>query len=532
MLPSLVIGLREGLEAALIVGIVAAFLRANGRLDLLKWVWTGVLAGVLLCLAVGVGLSVASANLPARQQEGLETVIALVAVGFVTYMVAWMRVHARGLRAKLESAAGSALTTGSSWALVAMAFLAVVREGFETAVFLVAAFNEADDPRAAGTGVVLGIVGACLLGAAIYRGGLRIDLARFFRVTGIVLVVVAAGLVVAALHSAHEAGWIDVGQRQLLDLTWLVDPGSIRSSLITGILGLPPRPVVVEVGGWLVYLVPVLAFVLWPAGRTVSRRAVLLGTGATAVAAAVAAAALAVAEPARPDTSTAALATAAGQLDVTVVDRDGDAARFRFAGDAVGEPFELAAAAASTDQRGGRDATVFATAAVDFDPAGDQLTVPLTEVAELNGGRLPLGVTAETDPGDVPVSTSLRRSATVWLDDATGVVLDAELATSQRTVAVLSVGEVPLGTSDEAVLATAGGASAAQGRTAVYDASRLDLVDEFEAWELVAIAVAILAAVAVVVTWVAIRTDASGQAPPPPRAPPAGADPVATAIPS
>jgi high-affinity iron transporter len=532
MLPSLVIGLREGLEAALIVGIIAAFLRANGRLDVLKWVWTGVLAGVLLCLAVGIGLSVASANLPYRQQEGLETVIALVAVGFVTYMVVWMRAHARGLRAHLESSFGSALAVGSSWALVAMAFLAVVREGFETAVFLVAAFNEADDPRAAGTGALVGIVAACLLGTAIYRGGLRIDLARFFRVTGIVLVLVAAGLVVSALHSAHEAGWIDVGQRQLLDLTWLVETGSVRSSLITGILGLPPRPVLIEVGGWLVYLVPVLAFVVWPAGRTVPRRAMLLAAATTAVAAGVAATSLAIVEPARPLTTTASLETTAGELDVTVVERHDDTATFRFAGDAVGEPFELAAAAGSTDQRGGRDATVFTADPIDVDSATDERTVPLTEVAELNGGRLPLGVTADTDPGDVPVSTSMRRSATVWIDDATGVVLDAELATSQRTVAMLSVGRLPLGAPADTVLTTAGDAAAAQGRTAAHDASRLDLVDELEAWELFAISVAVLAAVAAVVAWIAGRTNASRQPPPPPRAPPAGSEPVANAVPS
>src|SRR5215471_3783709 len=142
MLPTFVIGLREGLEASLIVGIVAAFLRQRGRRDLLRWVFVGVSASVLLCVAVGVVLRVLSQNLPQRQQEGVETVIGAVAVAIVTYMVVWMRRHSRNLKGQLTAATESALVAGSAYALVAMAFLAVLREGFETVVFLLAAFNE------------------------------------------------------------------------------------------------------------------------------------------------------------------------------------------------------------------------------------------------------------------------------------------------------------------------------------------------------------------------------------------------------
>ena len=269
MLSTFVIGLREGLEAALIVGIVAAFLRTNGRLDLLRWVWAGVAAAVVLCLGVGIALHMASQNLPYRQQEGLETVIALVAVAMVSYMVVWMRRHARSLKHDLEGAAGAALDSGSGWALVAMAFLAVLREGFETAVFLVAAFNESANPTTAATGALIGILVACVLGYGIYSGGFRINLARFFRITGAVLVLVAAGLVTSAFHSAHEAGWIDAGQRQVADLTWLVRPGSVQSSLLTGMLGWQPRPTVIEVVVYVAFLVPVMTFVLWPADPAV-----------------------------------------------------------------------------------------------------------------------------------------------------------------------------------------------------------------------------------------------------------------------
>lgn len=268
MLPTFVIGLREGLEAALIVGIIAAFLRQRGRLDALRQVWIGVGAAVLICLAVGVGLQVLSAELPQRQQEGLETVVGGFAVCMVTYMVLWMRRHARGMKGELEGAAASALLHGSATALVGMAFLAVLREGFETAVFLLALFQSSTNTASAATGALLGILIAVAIGYGIYRGGVRINLARFFRVTGVVLVVVAAGLVVSTLHAAHEAGWLSAGQSQALDLTWLVHPGSVLSALLTGVLGIQPYPSVVEVAGWLAYLIPVLAYVAWPARGT------------------------------------------------------------------------------------------------------------------------------------------------------------------------------------------------------------------------------------------------------------------------
>ena len=267
MLATFVIGLREGLEAALIVGIVAAFLRQRGRADALRLVWIGVAVAIAICLAVAAGLQIVSANLPQAQQEGLETIVGLVAVGMVTYMVVWMRRHARSLKRNLEDAASSALAEGTAWALVAMAFLAVMREGLETAVFLLAAFNASGSPLAAGFGATLGIVVAVGIGYGIYRGGVRIDLARFFRLTGLVLVLVAAGLVATALHTAHEAGWLDVGQAQLVDLSAVMTPGSIQAALLTGVLGMQPRPTVIETLGWLIYLVPMALYVAWPQVR-------------------------------------------------------------------------------------------------------------------------------------------------------------------------------------------------------------------------------------------------------------------------
>src|ERR1700753_2218260 len=243
MLPTFVIGLREGLEAALIVGIVAAFLRQRGRLDLLRWALAGVAAAAVLCLGIGIVLEFISHDLPQKQQEGLETVIGGVAVLMVTYMVVWMRRNSRTLKAQLEGATDHALASGSGFALVLMAFLAVLREGLETVVFLIAAFNQSGSAALPATGAVLGIVLAVLIGWGIYRGGVKLNLSKFFRFTGIVLTFVAAGLVVSALHTAHEAGWLMFGQQSTVDLSALVSPGSVQAALLTGMLGIQPHPV-------------------------------------------------------------------------------------------------------------------------------------------------------------------------------------------------------------------------------------------------------------------------------------------------
>jgi high-affinity iron transporter len=230
-------------------------------------VWLGVLIAVLVCSAVGVALQLLNQELPQRQQEMLETVVGVCAVGIVTFMVVWMRRHARGMKAELEAHAAAALAQGSVLALVGMAFFAVLREGLETAVFLLAAFQAAENELAAGLGALLGILTAVVVGAGLYRGGIRINLARFFRVTSVILVIIAGGLLASAVHTAHEAAWFNSFQGQALDLSWLVVPGTVTSSLLTGMLGLQPLPTYAEAGVWLLYVVPMLLYVLWPQGR-------------------------------------------------------------------------------------------------------------------------------------------------------------------------------------------------------------------------------------------------------------------------
>lgn len=271
MLPTFVIGLREGVEASLIVGIIAAFLASQGRRDALRWVGVGTGLAVALCLALGIGLYALNQNLQLKQQSALETIVSFVALAMVTWMIVWMRKHARELKGHLEASAGAALAQGSVKALVLMAFIAVLREGFETAFFLVALFTNAQDKTVGVSGALLGIGVAVVIGVLLYRGGLRINLQRFFRATGVVLVVVVAGLAAFGMRAALEAGWINQ-TAQLADFTSFVKPGSVQSALLTGVLGIQPKPLLAEGIAWLAVFVPLMALVLWPQRRRPTTR--------------------------------------------------------------------------------------------------------------------------------------------------------------------------------------------------------------------------------------------------------------------
>lgn len=272
MLPSFVITLREGVEAALIIGIIAAFLAQQGDRRARRAMWLGVGLAAVLCLAGGIALQILNAELPEEGQEILESSVTAVAVGMVTFMIVWMRRNARHLSGRLRGDASDALASGSMWALIAMAFFAVLREGFETAVFLVASFQASSSPASAGSGALLGLAAAITIGWALYRGGLRLNLNGFFRATSVLLVIVAAGLVATTIHTGLELGWVPAGGSQALDLGWLVRPDTVSSSLLTGMLGLRPQLTVAETAGWLIYAVPMLVYVLWPTNRRRLRR--------------------------------------------------------------------------------------------------------------------------------------------------------------------------------------------------------------------------------------------------------------------
>jgi high-affinity iron transporter len=196
-----------------------------------------------------------------------------MAVGMITFMIVWMCRHSAELKAQLHGQAANALAEGSAMALIGMAFFAVIREGFETAVFLVAAFQGAADPLLAGLGATFGLLVSFAIGYGIYKGGVRLNISRFFRLTAAVLVLVAAGLLATTMHTAWEAGWITFGQAQALNLTWLVQPGTVSSALLTGMLGLQPKPTEIEVAAYLLYALPMLAYVFWPRQTRTPKRA-------------------------------------------------------------------------------------------------------------------------------------------------------------------------------------------------------------------------------------------------------------------
>lgn len=271
MIPTFVIGLREGLEAALIVGIVGAFLiRRSGR-DALRPMWAGVGIAIGLSIATAVVLSFLGQHLPLVAREAMEGTLTLLAVAGVSYMLVWMRRHSSDLKSDLEEKTSGALESDSSMALVLLAFVAVVREGLETAVFLLALLGGSSSMTLGLVGALFGLAVAAVLGYAIYRGGVRINLSRFFRVTGAVLVLVAAGLVASSIHEFAEAGLISWGHAPAIDLSGIIAPGTIRAGLLTAFLGLQPAPTYAELIGWVIFLVPAAVYVLRPRRRILPR---------------------------------------------------------------------------------------------------------------------------------------------------------------------------------------------------------------------------------------------------------------------
>ncbi|MFJ3819918.1 iron uptake transporter permease EfeU [Streptomyces nodosus] len=266
MFSNYLIGLREGLEASLVVCILIAYLVRTGRRDALKPIWTGIGIAVVIALGFGCVLEFGSQELTFKAQEALGGSLSILAVGLVTWMVFWMRRTARHLKSELHGRLDAALMAGTG-ALVATAFLAVGREGLETALFVWASVHAASDgsPRAL-IGAALGLATAVFLGWLFYRGALKINLAKFFTWTGGMLVVVAAGVLAYGIHDLQEADWIP-GLRDLaFDISETIPPDSWYSMLLKGVFNFQPDPTVLQVTVWALYLVPTLAVFLAPVG--------------------------------------------------------------------------------------------------------------------------------------------------------------------------------------------------------------------------------------------------------------------------
>ncbi|MFF9064729.1 iron uptake transporter permease EfeU [Streptomyces sp. NPDC014891] len=272
MFGNYLIGLREGLEASLVVCILIAYLVKTGRRDALKPVWAGIAVAVTVALAFGAGLEFGSQELTFEAQELLGGSLSIVAVALVTWMVFWMRRTARHLRAELHGRLDAALRMGTG-ALVATAFLAVGREGLETALFVWASVRASSDGTFAPlAGVLLGLLTAVLLGWLFYRGALRIDLARFFTWTGGMLVVVAAGVLAYGVHDLQEARFLSGLADKAFDISATIPPDSWYGTLLKGVFNFQPNPTVLQVTVWALYLVPTLALFLAPIGSGPSTR--------------------------------------------------------------------------------------------------------------------------------------------------------------------------------------------------------------------------------------------------------------------
>ncbi|WP_129309455.1 iron uptake transporter permease EfeU [Streptomyces sp. L2] len=268
MFSNYLIGLREGLEASLVVCILIAYLVKTGRRDALKPIWLGIGAAVLIAMGFGCALEFGSQEMTFEAQEALGGSLSIVAVGLVTWMVFWMRRTARHLKSELHGKLDAALALGTG-ALVATAFLAVGREGLETALFVWASVHAASDgtPRPL-IGVALGLATAVLLGWLFYRGALKINLAKFFTWTGGMLVVVAAGVLAYGFHDLQEANWIPGINHLAFDISDTIPPDSWYGTLLKGVFNFQPDPTVVQLTLWAVYLVPTLGvFLLTPEFR-------------------------------------------------------------------------------------------------------------------------------------------------------------------------------------------------------------------------------------------------------------------------
>jgi high-affinity iron transporter len=265
VLPAFVIGLREGLETVVILGAIAVFLGHHDRRHQLRSVWLASAAAAALCLVIAVTLRLVEVSLSTMAEDRFEAIVGAVAVGTVTYMVIWMRRFPKDLMRDSTATAARQLAGGSGRALAAVAFFAVLREGFEVSVFVLALIGaKTSNPLSGTLGAVAGVLVAVIVGIGVVRGGLHLNVARFFRVTAVVLVLSAAGLAMTALHAANAAGWLVFAQTPQFDWSGLAPPGSVLSSVTTGMFGIQPYPVLIDVVVWLAYLIPMLLVVVLP----------------------------------------------------------------------------------------------------------------------------------------------------------------------------------------------------------------------------------------------------------------------------
>jgi len=268
MLSTFLIALREGLEAALIVGILVAYIVKTDRRNLLGAIWAGVSTALIASFALGGFLSFTSAELSDRGEQFFAGTTSFLAVGLVTWMVFWMKRAARTLRDELHGKVDNALTAGPI-ALAAAAFFAVAREGLETSLFVYTNFRTVDTTPGATAGLILGLAASVILGYMIYKRSIKLNLSKFFTLTGVALIIVAAGVLSYGIHEYQELGWLPGENSFAWDISSWMAKDSIPGTLLGGTIGFDVNTSWVQLILWTSYLGLVLRLYLKPAAQKV-----------------------------------------------------------------------------------------------------------------------------------------------------------------------------------------------------------------------------------------------------------------------
>jgi high-affinity iron transporter len=269
----LLTGLREGVEAALIVAIICAYLVRTAHRRQFGRVFAGAGSAIALSILFGVILSWTVGELPSPFEQLFEAGTLIAAAAVVTWMLFWMRRQARNVKGELQAAVDRALDQGPVAALSVLAFVAVIREGLETSLFLVGQARSAEDGAIwVLLGALIGLSVAALLGVGFYHGSRRINLATFFRWTGVALIFIAAGLLSSAVHELIEIGVIQFGAQTLFDLSAVLpheqEAGNILGQFLRALFGYTATPEATTFAVWLSYVVVVLTLFLRPTRPT------------------------------------------------------------------------------------------------------------------------------------------------------------------------------------------------------------------------------------------------------------------------
>lgn len=277
MFANFLIGLREGLEAALVVAILVAYVVRIGQRQLLAKLWIGVGAAIALSVIGGAVLTFTSATLSDAGAELFAGLTSLAAVGLITWMIFWMARNARAIKAHLHGSVDRAVMR-SGWALAVVAFFAVLREGLETALFLWAGMQSSGQTVEPVIGGLLGLAVAIGIGWLLYAGALRLDLARLFFWTGILLVIIAAGVLRYAVHELQEVGMLPGKDAYVIDLTGVIAPDSVVAAFVRAFFNLVPAMTALEILAWAAYIAIVLPLFIRVVRRSGPRPAVVPAT--------------------------------------------------------------------------------------------------------------------------------------------------------------------------------------------------------------------------------------------------------------